>query len=113
MNLFKSQQWLEDIPGLVSQEEIQTSLWEDNLRIEVKVQLFCYKNMSYSRIVFWEKLCFLKENDSFKPESKRSSKYNDLMTIFVRNTMKKKEDNDLEANAWRFRFLPQAPVCNS
>lgn len=57
MNLFKSQEQLEDKSGLVFQEDIQTSLLEDNLRIEVKVQLFCYKNMAILGLFFFEKNC--------------------------------------------------------
>ena len=46
-----------------------------------------------------------------KSESKRSLKYYDLGAIFVINTKKKEEYDDLSANnAWWFRFLLQAPV---
>lgn len=48
--------------GLLSQEDIQNSLLGKNLRIEVKVQLFWHKNMSYSRVGFFlrKKMCFFK-----------------------------------------------------
>lgn len=54
--------------------------------------------MKYSRIAFsLGKLCFLKKNNSFKPESKRNPKYYDLVAIFCQKYQEKYED--FSANA--------------
>lgn len=50
--------------------------------------------MSNCKLGFWvflEKLCFLKKNNSFKPESKGSTKDHDPVAIFVTNTRKKSD----------------------
>lgn len=67
--------------------------------------------MKYSRIFSLGKLCFLKKNNSFKPESKRNPKYYDLVAIFCQKYQEKYED--FSANAWRLRFPLQIPKHSS
>ena len=45
--------------------------------------------------------------------TKSESKYYDLGAIFVINTKKKKEHDDLSANAWWFRFFIGTSVARS